>query len=155
VKLIYIERHEMSMTGIGCFSAIMISSEIGDINRFSSPQKLVSWAGLCPSIHQSRISLYMRRMKDGNKKVRWILSIVAVCVVGRGLDAHCYLLVPILVFCKLPFRAATRSWVSSTFSIGFYAMGLPSALESMNFSNSLVYVSEYLRDSMYSRNPNS
>ena len=38
----------MSMTGIDYFSAMMIPSEIGDINRFSSPQKLVSWAGLCP-----------------------------------------------------------------------------------------------------------
>ena len=38
----------MSITGIDYFSAIMISYEIGDINRFSSPQKLVSWAGLCP-----------------------------------------------------------------------------------------------------------
>ncbi len=36
----------MSMTGINYFSAMMISSEIGDISRFSSPQKLVSWAGL-------------------------------------------------------------------------------------------------------------
>ena len=43
----------MSMTGIDYFSAMMISSEIGNINRFSSPQKLVSWAGLCPSVHQS------------------------------------------------------------------------------------------------------
>ena len=40
----------MSMTGIDYFSAMMISSEIGDINRFSSPQKLVSWARLCPSV---------------------------------------------------------------------------------------------------------
>lgn len=63
----------MSMTGIDYFSAMMISSEIGDINRFGSPQKLVSWAGLCPSVHQSGNSLYMGRMKDGNKKVRWIL----------------------------------------------------------------------------------
>ena len=63
----------MSMTGINYFSAMMISSEIGDISRFSSPQKLVSWAGLCPSVHQSGNSLYMGRMKDGNKKVRWIL----------------------------------------------------------------------------------
>jgi transposase len=34
----------MSMTGIDYFSATMLSSEIDDINRFSSPQKLVSWA---------------------------------------------------------------------------------------------------------------
>lgn len=63
----------MSMTGVNYFSAMMISSEIGDIKRFSSPQKLVSWAGLCPSVHQSGNSLYMGKMKDGNKKIRWIL----------------------------------------------------------------------------------
>ena len=40
--------------GIGPYGLgvlIRITSEIGDINRFSSPQKLVSWAGLCPSVH--------------------------------------------------------------------------------------------------------
>ena len=50
----------MSMTGIDYFSTMMLSSE-------------TSWAGLCPSVHQSGNSLYMGRMKDGNKKVRWIL----------------------------------------------------------------------------------
>ena len=63
----------MSMTGIDYFSAMMIASEIGDITRFSAPEKLVSWAGLCPLVHQSGDSLYMGRMKNGNKKVRWIL----------------------------------------------------------------------------------
>lgn len=29
--------------------------------------------GLCPSVHQSRNSLYMGNMKEGNKKIRWIL----------------------------------------------------------------------------------
>jgi len=33
----------------------------------------IDWSGLCPSIHQSGNSLYMGRMKDGNKKIRWIL----------------------------------------------------------------------------------
>ena len=63
----------MSMTGIDYFSAMMMASEIGDITRFNTPEKLVSWSGLCPSIHQSGNSLYMGRMKYGNKKVRWIL----------------------------------------------------------------------------------
>jgi hypothetical protein len=39
----------------------------------AAPEKLVSWAGLCPSIHQSVNSLYMGSMKNGNKKVRWIV----------------------------------------------------------------------------------
>ena len=63
----------MSMTGIDYFSAMLISSEIGDITRFSTPKKLISWAGLCPSIHQSGDSLYHGRMKEGNRKVRWIM----------------------------------------------------------------------------------
>jgi transposase len=70
----------MSMTGIDYFSAMMISSEIGDITRFRSPEKLVSSSGLCPSIHQSGNSPYMGRMKDGNKKVslyEWTLRSLA------------------------------------------------------------------------------
>jgi transposase len=63
----------MSITGIDYFSAMLIMSEIGDITRFSHPSKLVSWSGLCPTIHQSGNSLYMGRMKDGNKKIRWIM----------------------------------------------------------------------------------
>lgn len=59
----------MSMTGIDYFSAMLISSEIGDISRFRTTGKLVSWCGLCPTVHQSGNSMYMGRMKkDGNKK---------------------------------------------------------------------------------------
>lgn len=63
----------MSISGIDYFSAMLIMSEIGDITRFNHPSKLVSWAGLCPTIHQSGNSLYMGKMKDGNKKIRWIM----------------------------------------------------------------------------------
>jgi transposase len=64
----------ISMAGIDCFSAMLIVSEIGDISRFSTADKLVSWCGLCPTVHQSGNSLYMGRMKkDGNKKINWIM----------------------------------------------------------------------------------
>ena len=64
----------MSMTGIDYFSAMLISSEIGDISRFRTAGKLVSWCGLCPTVHQSGNSMYMGRMKkDGNKKINWIM----------------------------------------------------------------------------------
>jgi transposase len=44
----------MSLTGIDYFSsAMLIMSEIGDVTRFTDPSKLVSWSGLCPTIHQS------------------------------------------------------------------------------------------------------
>ena len=64
----------VSMTGIDYFSAMLISSEIGDISRFSTAGKLVSWCGLCPTVHQSGSTMYMGRMKkDGNKKINWIM----------------------------------------------------------------------------------
>jgi transposase len=42
---------------------MLIASEIGDISRFSTAGKLVSWCGLCPTVHQSGNSSYMGRMK--------------------------------------------------------------------------------------------
>lgn len=63
----------MSMTGIDYYSAMLISTEIGDISRFATPKKLVSWAGLCPTIHQSGDSLYHGTIKHGNKKVQTIM----------------------------------------------------------------------------------
>ena len=41
------------MTGIEAFSAMLIASEIGDISRFKTPEQLVSWAGMCPTVYQS------------------------------------------------------------------------------------------------------
>ena len=53
---------------------MLVASEIGDISRFSTADKLVSWCGLCPTVHQSGNTMYMGRMKkDGNKKINWIM----------------------------------------------------------------------------------
>ena len=41
------------MTEIDKFSAMLISTEIVDITRFSTPWKLVSYAGLAPSTRES------------------------------------------------------------------------------------------------------
>jgi transposase len=42
---------------------MLIASKIGDISKFSTTDKLVSWCGLCPTVHQSGNSMYMGRMK--------------------------------------------------------------------------------------------
>jgi transposase len=64
----------MTMPGIDYYSAMIISSEIGDVRRFSSAEKLANWAGLAPSIHQSG-SLTKRGhiTKQGSRMLRWIL----------------------------------------------------------------------------------
>jgi transposase len=64
----------MTMTGVSHIGALLITSEIGDITRFQSPEKLVSWTGLCPSLHQSGESTHYGRIKrEGNKHVRWLM----------------------------------------------------------------------------------
>ena len=43
----------MSAPGIGWVLAFTIASEIGEIERFASPQKLAGYTGLCPRVNQS------------------------------------------------------------------------------------------------------
>jgi len=43
----------MSCPGIGWVLGYTVASEIGDITRFGSPTKLVSYTGLIPRVHQS------------------------------------------------------------------------------------------------------
>jgi len=64
----------MSVPGIDYYSAVLIHSEIGDISRFPSHNKLASWVGLVPSMHQSGTSFYIGKItKEGSKRLRWIL----------------------------------------------------------------------------------
>jgi len=64
----------MTMPGIDFYSALLIISEIGSIDRFRDQWKLVSYAGLAPSLHQSGNTLYTGRItKRGSKWLRWIL----------------------------------------------------------------------------------
>jgi transposase len=60
--------------GIGPYSAMLILAEVGEVGRFPDPKKLVSFAGLCPSTHQSGGVCYHGRLtKQGSKWLRWIL----------------------------------------------------------------------------------
>ena len=43
----------MTIPGIGFVNGGLILGEIGDIHRFSEPKKLLAFAGLDPSVHQS------------------------------------------------------------------------------------------------------
>jgi transposase len=43
----------LSVPGIGWVLAFTIAAEIGEIARFSSPQKLTGYTGLCPRVNQS------------------------------------------------------------------------------------------------------
>jgi transposase len=43
----------LSVPGIGRVLAFTIAAEIGEIERFSSPEKFVGYTGLCPRVNQS------------------------------------------------------------------------------------------------------
>ena len=63
-----------TIPGISYYSALLIKSEIGDVNRFPNKFKLVSYAGLCPSIKQSgNKEIKGHITKQGSRMLRWIL----------------------------------------------------------------------------------
>jgi transposase len=64
----------LSLTGVDIYSALLIRSEIGCISRFPEYKKLVSWAGLAPSLHQSgNVEYHGNITKQGSKMLRWIM----------------------------------------------------------------------------------
>jgi transposase len=64
----------LSLKGINVYSALLIKSEIGKIERFSDYKKLVSWAGLAPSLHQSGdVEYHGNITKQGSVMLRWIM----------------------------------------------------------------------------------
>jgi transposase len=72
----------LSITGIDVFSAMLITVEIVDIGRFSTPWKLVTYAGLAPSIRESSGKVkYGKITKQGSPWLRWILVQCAMTAV--------------------------------------------------------------------------
>jgi transposase len=64
----------MTVPGIGYYSALLIVSEIGDINRFPDSYHLCSYAGLIPSTRSSDVITYHGSItKRGSKYLRWIM----------------------------------------------------------------------------------
>jgi transposase len=64
----------MTVPGIGYYSALLIVSEVGDINRFPDSYHLCSYAGLIPSTHSSGgITYHGSITKTGSKYLRWIM----------------------------------------------------------------------------------
>jgi transposase len=65
----------MSIPGVGYYSALLISSEIGDIDRFADSHHLCSYAGLVPSTYSSAATTYHGKItKMGSKYLRWALT---------------------------------------------------------------------------------
>jgi transposase len=64
----------LSPTGVDVYTALLIKSEIGSIDRFPDYKKLVSWAGLAPSLHQSgSVEYHGSITKQGSRMLRWVM----------------------------------------------------------------------------------
>ncbi len=63
-----------SVPGVSITAATTILAEVGDVRDFASADRLVSWAGLAPSVYQSADTLICGKItKQGSKHLRWIL----------------------------------------------------------------------------------
>lgn len=66
-----------TMPGIGYFTALLLTAEIGDINRFPRSDKLCAYAALVPSLHQSGSTRRLgHTIKQGNN---WIKRYMIQC----------------------------------------------------------------------------
>jgi transposase len=68
-----------TIPGIGITLAMLISTEIDGVERFHSPSRLCSYAGLVPSTHSSGGKIYHGKItSEGNRWLRWALVEAAV-----------------------------------------------------------------------------
>ena len=63
-----------SVPGIGKFTAIVISSEIDKIDRFSDSHKLCAYAGIVPSVRNSADTIHHGKItRRGSNMLHWVL----------------------------------------------------------------------------------
>jgi transposase len=64
----------MTIPGVGYYSALLVKSEIGTVDRFPDGEKLCSFAGLVPSVSSSGAhKRYGSITKEGSRWLRWIM----------------------------------------------------------------------------------
>ncbi|MDQ0116838.1 IS110 family transposase [Paenibacillus harenae] len=82
-----VEEYEIiqSIPGIGEKIAATIISELGEINRFNHPKKLVAFAGVDPSVHISgKFTATINRItKRGSSRLRRALYMAVLCGLRR------------------------------------------------------------------------
>jgi transposase len=81
----------MTAPGIGWVLAYTIASEIGDIERFPTAKRLVSYTGLCPRVYQSgNTDLRGHLSKHRPRYLRWALVDAAAVASRHPLYAQRY-----------------------------------------------------------------
>ncbi|MEM3594282.1 MAG: IS110 family transposase, partial [Candidatus Jordarchaeaceae archaeon] len=79
--------HDHTRSRLLHYTALLILTEIGDIQRFPGPEKLVSWIGLAPRVHQSGEKLRSGAItKEGTPRLRW--AFIQAARVAVRWDCH-------------------------------------------------------------------
>ena len=63
----------ITIPGVSHYSALLISAEIADINRFPDEEHLCSYARLAPAVRQSADKRYLTPNRRGSGMLNWIL----------------------------------------------------------------------------------
>jgi transposase len=79
-----------TVPGIGFILAVVISQELGAVERFGGPEQLASYAGTCPRVHQSgEKARYGRQRTDVNQYLKWAYSEAAnIIAINRNRWCH-------------------------------------------------------------------
>jgi transposase len=74
----------MTIPGIGYYTALLVKSEVGDLNRFSDGDKLCGYAGLVPSTHASGgMVRHGGITREGSRWLRWVMVEAAMTHVHK------------------------------------------------------------------------
>jgi len=74
----------MTIPGVGYYTALLVKSEIGDINRFSDGDRLCNYGGLVPSTHASGgMVRHGSITKEGSRWLRWVMVEAAMTHVHK------------------------------------------------------------------------
>ena len=78
-----------SIPGVRNYSALVISSMVGDVGRFNSPQSLISYAGPAPSVRSSAdVAHHGRITKRGDTLMRGILTECALTHIQHAPNSY-------------------------------------------------------------------
>ncbi len=74
-----------SIKGVGPNTAVPFLAEVGEVKNFSSSKKLIAFAGLDPSIHQSgKFVGFSKLSKRGNRHLRRAIYLMTTSVVSQN-----------------------------------------------------------------------
>lgn len=88
----HVPQHLTAIPGLGAVTAATILSEIGDVKRFASVEKLVAYAGIDATVHQSGQfnATQMHMSKRGSPYLRRALWLSAFIVGQQDAELNAY-----------------------------------------------------------------